>query len=75
MVFEEVKALIVKELNVKDDNITMETKLAEDLGADSLDAVEIILALEDKYGVAIDDEVAKGIKTVGDLVNYVEEHK
>lgn len=75
MVFEEVKALIVKELNAKAENITMETKLADDLGADSLDAVEIILALEDKYGVEIDDEVAKGIKTVGDLVNYVEEHK
>lgn len=75
MVFDEVKEIIVKELNVNPEKITLEASLAEDLGADSLDAVEVIMDLEDKYGITIDDETAKGIKTVKDLVDYIEAHK
>ena len=72
MVFDEVKAIIVKELNVNPDKITLDASLADDLGADSLDAVEVIMELEDKYSITIDDESAKSIKTVKDLVDYIE---
>ncbi len=75
MIFDEVKEIIVKELNVNPEKITLEASLAEDLGADSLDAVEVIMDLEDKYGITIDDETAKCIKTVKDLVDYIEAHK
>lgn len=75
MIFDEVKEIIVNELNVNPDKITLEASLAEDLGADSLDAVEVIMDLEDKYGITIDDEAAKSIKTVKDLVDYIEAHK
>lgn len=75
MIFDEVKEIIVNELNVNPEKITLEASLAEDLGADSLDAVEVIMDLEDKYGITIDDEAAKSIKTVKDLVDYIEAHK
>lgn len=72
MVLEKVAEIIAKELNSKKENITMETRLVEDLGADSLDAVEIMFALEEEFGIEIDDDSARSIKTVGDLVNYIE---
>ena len=72
MVLEKVAEIIAKELNSKKENITMETRLVEDLGADSLDAVEIMFALEEEFGIEIDDDSAQSIKTVGDLVNYIE---
>ncbi len=75
MVFDEVKKIIVDELNVSPEKITLEANLSEDLGADSLDAVEVIMDLEDKYGITIDDDTAKNIKTVKDLVDYIEAHK
>lgn len=75
MVLEKVAEIIAKELNVKQENITMETRLVEDLGADSLDAVEIMFALEEEFGIEIDDDSAQNIKTVGDLVNYIENLK
>lgn len=75
MVLETVAAIIAKELNKKVEDIKMETRLVEDLGADSLDAVEIMFALEEKFGLEIDDDAALQMKTVGDLVNYIEAHK
>ena len=75
MVFDEVKKIIVDELNVNPDKITLDASLSEDLGADSLDAVEVIMDLEDKYGITIDDETAKSIKTVKDVVDYIEAHQ
>lgn len=72
MVFEKVAGIIAKELNAEVSSITMDTRLVEDLGADSLDAVEIMFALEEEFGLEIDDESAQNIKTVGDLVNYIE---
>lgn len=71
MVFEKVAAIIAKELNAEVSSITMDTRLVEDLGADSLDAVEIMFALEEEFGLEIDDDAAQNIKTVGDLVNYI----
>lgn len=75
MVFEKVQQIISKELNIAEEKITMETHLVDDLGADSLDAVELIMALEDEFGLEVDDEAAQGMKYVKDLVNYIEEHK
>ncbi len=75
MIFDEIKEIIVDELNISPEKITLEANLAEDLGADSLDAVEVIMDIEDKYGVKIDDETAKSLKTVKDLVDYIETHQ
>ena len=75
MVFEKIKALIAEQLDVDASTITMETDFMKDLEADSLDAVEIILGVEDEYGIEIPDEVAENFTKVGDIVRYVEENK
>ena len=71
--FEKVKAIIANELGLDPETITMESRLTEDLGADSLDAVEIIMALEEEIGKEIEDSNFQDIKTVGDIVRCVEE--
>lgn len=70
--FEKVRDIIVDTLSCDADKVTMEATLADDLGADSLDAVELNMALEDNLGVAISDEELANMKTVGDIVNYPE---
>lgn len=72
MVFEQVKQMIKNELGVPEEKITMEAKLAEDLGADSIDAVELIMNIEDEFNVQVSDEEAQNIKSVGDIVRFVE---
>ena len=73
--FEKVQKIISENLNVPLEKVTMDTHLVDDLGADSLDAVELIMALEEEYGIEVDDEAAQNMKYVRDLVNYIEEHK
>jgi len=75
MVFDQVKDIIVEELSVDANLITMEARLSEDLGADSIDAVELIMKIEDTFDVSVSDEQAQAIKTVGDIVRYLEENK
>jgi acyl carrier protein len=70
-----IKKIIAESMNVDANSITMETLLVDDLGADSLDAVELIMALEDEYGMEIEDDAAQSVKSVGDLVKYIESHK
>ena len=70
--FEKIKEIIIEQLNVEGDLITMDTHLMKDLEADSLDAVEIIMGIEDEFGIEIPDEEAEKFQTVSDLVNYVE---
>ncbi|MBQ4571093.1 MAG: acyl carrier protein [Bacilli bacterium] len=72
MVFEKVKKIIVEELNVAEEKVTMEASLVEDLEADSLDAVEIIVRIEEEFDLQVDDEAAENVKTVGDLVKCIE---
>ena len=72
MVFEKVKKIIVEELNVSEEKVTMEASLVEDLEADSLDAVEIIVRIEEEFDLQVDDEAAESVKTVGDLVKCIE---
>ena len=74
MVFEKVQDIIAEQLGVDIDDITMETNLTKDLEADSLDAVEIIMAIEDEFGVEIPDDQAEQFKLVGNLVKYVEDN-
>ena len=73
--FDEIKAVIAETLSVDEEKITLEASLTDDLGADSLDAVELGMAIEDAIGVAIADEDLPNIKTVQDIVDYVEAHK
>ena len=75
MVFDKVKALIVEQLDVDPEYVTMETDFMKDLEADSLDAVEIILGVEDEYGIEIPDEVAENFTKVADIVEYIEANK
>lgn len=75
MYFEKVRKLIAEELSLEEAKITLESRLSEDLGADSLDAVELIMALEDEFGVEVSDEMAQSIRTVGDIVKLLEENK
>lgn len=74
MDFEKVKEIIVETLSCDADKVTMEATLAEDLGADSLDAVELNMAIEESCGVAIPDEELGNMKTVGDIFNYLQAH-
>jgi acyl carrier protein len=70
-----VKDIIVEQLGVKPDQVTPEAKFIEDLGADSLDTVELIMALEEEFGVEVPDEQAEKLLTVGDVMKYIEEHQ
>lgn len=72
--YEEIKAIIVDLLGVDEEKVTMDARFREDLEADSLDLVELIMAFEDKFGGEISDEDAQGITTVGEAVAYVKEH-
>ena len=73
-VFEEVKKIIVEQLGVNESEVTKEASFVDDLGADSLDTVELVMALEEGFGIEIPDEEAEKIKNVGDTVSYVLSH-
>ncbi len=72
---EKIKAILVKHLRVSPDSITESTNIQEDLSADSLDVVEIIMELEETFGISISDEDAVGLKTVKDLMDYIEKQR
>lgn len=75
MVFEKVKEIIVDSLSCDESDVTLEASLKEDLEADSLDAVELIMAVEEEFDIEIPDEKATEIKTVKDIVDYIEANK
>ena len=72
--FERVKKVAVEQLNVNNDEVTLEASFTKDLGADSLDQVELVMALEEEFGVEIPDEEAEKITTVGKAVKYISSH-
>lgn len=74
-IFDEIKAVIVEQLSVNADEVKLESKFVDDLGADSLDVVELVMELESKFEVEIPDEEAEKISTVKDVVDYIESHK
>lgn len=73
-VFEKVKSIIVEQLGVSDTAVVMEASFIDDLGADSLDIVELIMALEEEFDMEIPDNDAEKVVTVGDVVEYIKEH-
>ncbi len=70
--FEKVRAMLAKQLNLSPDKITMESDVVKDLGADSLDVVELLISLEDDYGVSIPEDDIANVKTVKDIVEMIE---
>ena len=71
MVFEKVTEIVVEQLGVEEDEVTMESSFIDDLGADSLDIVALIMALEEEFDIEVPDEEAEKITTVGDVVEYI----
>lgn len=74
MVLEKVKAILSEQFDVEEDTITPETSIADDLGADSLDVVDLLMSIEDEFEIEVPDEEVENLKTVGELVKYIEDH-
>lgn len=74
MVFEKVRAILCDQLDVDEDKVTMDSSITEDLGADSLDLVDLVMSLEEEFDVEIPDDQVENVKTVGDIVKYIEEN-
>ncbi len=72
MIFEEVKDILAENLDLDPNTIEMTSDLATDLGADSLDAIDIVMSLEDQYGIEVPDSAIENMKTVEDIVNFIE---
>lgn len=72
MVFDEIKEILVDQLAVNENDIEMSSNLVDDLGADSLDAIDIVMSIEDRYEIEVPDEVVEKIETVEDIVNFIE---
>ena len=70
--FEKVKAILVEQLSVDKDMVTLDARISEDLGADSLDVMELLMTLEDEYGIVIPDEELAAFEKVADIVSYIE---
>lgn len=74
MVFDKVQTIVSEQFDVEKDTVTVDTNIADDLGADSLDVVDMLMSLEDEFNVEIPDEEIENIHTVGEVVAYIEEH-
>ena len=74
MVFEKVREILCNQFDVDEEAVTLTTRISEDLGADSLDAVDMLMSLEDEFDVEIPDEEIEKMRTVADVVSYIEEH-
>lgn len=74
MIFEKLKDIIIDQLGVEEEKVTLEANIQEDLGADSLDTVDLITTIEDEFDISIPDDAVEEIKTVGDIVNYIEKN-
>lgn len=74
MVFEKLKKILSEQLEIDEDIITLESDIADDLGANSLDLVDLVMSIEDEFGIEIPEDLIETVHTVGDVVNYIEEH-
>ena len=72
MVFEKVREILCDQLDIEEDQVTMESSITEDLGADSLDVVDLVMSLEEEFDTEIPDEEVENIKTVGDIVKFID---
>lgn len=75
MVFEKVKSIVADQLDVEEEKVTAEASITEDLGADSLDVVDLVMSIEEEFDIEIPDEAVENIKTVGDIVSYIESNQ
>ena len=75
MVFEKVKSIVAYQLDVEEEKVTAEASITEDLGADSLDVVDLVMSIEEEFDIEIPDEAVENIKTVGDIVSYIESNQ
>ncbi|HCR43986.1 MAG TPA: acyl carrier protein [Ruminococcaceae bacterium] len=74
MVFEKLKKILADQFDVEEEKITLDTNMVDDLGADSLDVVDLLMSVEDEFEIEIPDSDVENMKTVGDVVKYVEDH-
>ena len=74
MIFDKVKSILVDQLDVDEDKVTLNSNIQDDLGADSLDIVDLVMSFEDEFDLEIPDDQVENIKTVGDVVKYIEEN-
>ena len=74
MVFEKIRAILCEQFELDEDRVTMESSLIGDLGADSLDVIDLSMSIEDAFGITVPDDEIENFKTVGDIVRFVEEH-
>ncbi len=72
MIFEDVKEILADQLDINPNDIELTSSLADDLGADSLDAIDIVMTIEDQYSIEVPDEVIEAMKTVEDIVGFIE---
>ena len=75
MVLEKVKAILSEQFDVAEDTITPETNIVDDLGADSLDVVDLLMSIEDEFEIEVPDDDVEKLRTVGDVVKYIEDHQ
>ena len=75
MVFDKIREILADQLDANVDEMTMDTRIAEDLGADSLDVVEMLMSVEDEFGIEIPDDAIEDLKTIGNVVEYIEKNK
>ena len=72
MVFEKIRAMIAEQLEIEEESITMDSALIEDLGADSLDVVDLVMSIEDGFEIEVPDEAIENMRTIGDAVRFIE---
>lgn len=72
MVFEKIKEILAQQLDIDASELTMDTRIADDLGADSLDVVEMLMTVEDEFEIEIPDEAIENLKTIGDVTEYIQ---
>ncbi|MBQ8434814.1 MAG: acyl carrier protein [Oscillospiraceae bacterium] len=75
MVLEKVKSIVADQLDVEEDKVVPDASITEDLGADSLDVVDLVMSIEEEFDIEIPDEAVEDIKTVGDIVKYIENNQ
>lgn len=72
MILDEIKEILAEQLDISADTIELSSNLADDLGADSLDAIDVVMSIEDQYSIEVPDEIIQEMKTVEDIVNFIE---
>ena len=74
-IFERVRTMLAEQLEIDEDRITMDSNIMEDFDADSLDVVDMVMSLEDEFGIEVPDDAIETLRTVGDVVNFVDSHQ